>query len=362
MLFRRAAALLPVLFVACTFPDYQFDDKRFNAQNGNGEAGEGGTEAGGKGGTTSKGGSSGKGGATAGAGGDAGEGGESGSGGSAGTVAGGASGKGGAAGSSGAAGTGGTSGAGGRWGSCGAGGAAGGGTGGASGSGGTAGGSGAAGATGGTSGGGGTGPAGTCTTNADCTADELCSTPVSIGNGNYLKCFGKNPAPGAEKAGAVCESDGDCESFACLFNSQAATKGVCTAACGTTAECAPNAVCFPHRYSATYAVRLCDRSCTSDAVCDPATESVCQLYSDPITDVVAFACLGFPPSSATFGEANTASKPCRSGVTIGNGANAKCTKPCDSAAECAPPFPACSLGPIGTPGGKTAQVKVCTAT
>lgn len=348
MLFRRAAVLLPVvLFVACSFPDYQFDDARFNAQNGEGDAGEGGTEGGGKGG---KGGTTGKGGAGAGGTGDAGaagagEGGTAGKGGGSGGAAGDAGGSGGASGSASGAGggSGSTAGSSGKGGAAGMGGS-GAGTGGA---GGTAG-------AGGSAGKGGSAPAGTCTSASDCKASELCSEPVTIGTERYFKCFPKNPDAGAVKAGGLCDDNTDCESFVCLMVS-GATKGICSGTCGTRSDCASTAVCFDGNLSQNSTIRICQPECLSDAGCDPGLKANCALYEDtlPAPSVVGFSCQ--PTIGADFGAEPAAGQSCKSSVLIGT----KCTKPCESQSECEAPFPACKSGPIGTASGGTAVIKVC---
>lgn len=358
---RRVALLAPfALAAACSFPDYQFDDARYNARTGNGlggTEGEGGrgtagttSKVGGSGGSPTKGGSSGKGGgpqggtaqgggtATAGAAGtSAGTGASSG-------VGGGASGGGGVA--AGGAGTGGTVASGGKGGSsAGLGGSAGGG-GDAAGAGGGAGTNGSAGK-----------PATACTKASQCKPTELCSEPFDVGDELYLKCSVRNPDGGALKPGAFCGGSLACESFGC-FTLKDATKGTCSGTCETSQDCALDAICITVNLSQSSQARLCYPSCKNDAACLAESKLVCAIYNDPVADTVGFAC---QPSGGTAGLGETADPKvgCKWGITFGGATDSKCTKPCEAESECGAPFPTCRSVPIDNPKVGQTVIKVC---
>ena len=358
---RRVALLAPfALAAACSFPDYQFDDARYNARTGNGlggTEGEGGrgtagttSKVGGSGGSPTKGGSSGTGGGPQGG---TAQGGETGKAGAAGTsagtgassgVGGGASGSGGAA--AGGAGTGGTVANGGKGGS-------GAGVGGSAGSGGDAAGTGGG---SGTTGGGGK-PATACTKASQCKPTELCSELFDVGEEVYLKCSVRNPDAGALKPGAVCGSSSPCESFSCLTVT-GATKGTCSGTCETSQDCALDAICTTVNLSQSSQARLCYPSCKNDAACPADGKLNCAFYDDPVADTVGFAC---QPSGGTagFGETADPKVGCTWGITLGGATDSKCTKPCEAESECGAPFPTCRSLPIKTPSGAQTTIKVC---
>jgi hypothetical protein len=362
------SAPLAIVFVAaCSFPDYVFDDARFEKQNPGelgGAAGNAQAGSSGKGGESGKGGTAGTGGAggaagaeEGGAAGDAGAGGDPGTGGTTAGTGGTTAGTGGTAAGTGGttAGTGGTTaGTGGT--TAGTGGTTAGTGGTTAGTGGTAGKGGSAG-TGGSAG----APATACTTNAQCSASEICAEPFQSGSEVYLKCGLRNPDAGKVKAGGVCATDIDCESFVCIVAS-GATKGSCLGACASAADCSTASVCVPTRLSNNSDISLCTLACKNDASCDATTKRLCVLYDDPnpAVNVVGFACLDPQPGSTDFGQIVPAGGFCKWGIGVGSADGNKCTKPCDTAADCAAPFPACNSVQIDKPVMGKTTVKVCT--